>query len=298
MNSFYGVLGTSGCRFLDSRLVSSITRRGHQIIVDSKKFIERQGYRVIYGDTDSLFVLTGAENADTVGAIGRSLADLLNQWWSKRLSSSMKLESCLEIEFETHYSKFLMPTVRGSDTGSKKRYAGLVRYSGNSIPPYKMTFKGLETVRSDWSPLARKFQQRLYEKVFLDEPFEDYIKQVITAVANGEHHDDLVLRRRLRRNLEDYVKNVPPHVQAARKAEKIRQDRGLPSQYAYGGWIEYLMTMNGPEPRQYQRSDIDYDFYIDRQITPIADSILVFKSSSVKELLDRQIGLFQAEEQQ
>ena len=43
MNSFYGVLGTSGCRFLDSRLVSSITRRGHDIIIRSKDFIEEQG---------------------------------------------------------------------------------------------------------------------------------------------------------------------------------------------------------------------------------------------------------------
>jgi DNA polymerase-2 len=52
------------------------------------------------------------------------------------------------------------------------------------------------------------------------------------------------------------------------------------------------MTVNGPEPRQYQQSPIDYEFYIERQITPIADSILVFKSTSMKELLDKQIELF------
>ena len=56
MNSFYGVLGTTGCRFHDQRLASSITRRGHQIINDSRDFIEDAGYKVIYGDTDSLFV--------------------------------------------------------------------------------------------------------------------------------------------------------------------------------------------------------------------------------------------------
>jgi DNA polymerase-2 len=30
MNAFYGVLGSSGCRFFDPRLASSITLRGHR----------------------------------------------------------------------------------------------------------------------------------------------------------------------------------------------------------------------------------------------------------------------------
>lgn len=292
MNSFYGVLGTSGCRFLDSRLVSSITRRGHQIIVDSKEFIEQCGYRVIYGDTDSLFVLVGMQNEASVDEIGRSLSISLNHWWKEKLQRTFNLESCLEIEFETHFSKFLMPTVRGSDTGSKKRYAGLIRSTGNNSQAYQLLFKGLETVRSDWSPLARKFQQELYEKVFLDQPYEEYIKETIDNVMKGELYSELVLRRRIRRRLDDYVKNVPPHVQAARKAEAIRKTKGLPSLYADGGWVEYLMTINGPEPKLYRQSAIDKEFYIERQITPIADSILVFKSSSVKELMDQQIGLF------
>ena len=54
MNSFYGVLGSSGCRFHSHQLASSITRRGHDIITSSKEHIEAQGYSVIYGDTDSL----------------------------------------------------------------------------------------------------------------------------------------------------------------------------------------------------------------------------------------------------
>ena len=56
MNSFYGVLGTPGCRFFDARLASSITRRGHQILERTRDYIEEAGHRVIYGDTDSVFV--------------------------------------------------------------------------------------------------------------------------------------------------------------------------------------------------------------------------------------------------
>lgn len=45
MNSFYGVLGSSGCRFFDTRLASSITMRGHEIMKTTKKLIEAQATR-------------------------------------------------------------------------------------------------------------------------------------------------------------------------------------------------------------------------------------------------------------
>jgi DNA polymerase elongation subunit (family B) len=40
MNAFYGVLGTSACRFFDPRLASSITMRGHEIMRQTKALIE------------------------------------------------------------------------------------------------------------------------------------------------------------------------------------------------------------------------------------------------------------------
>ena len=285
MNSFYGVLGTIGCRFFDSRLVSSITKRGHEIIIQSKEYIENKGYQVIYGDTDSVFVLLGNVKKDEIASIGACISKDLNNWWNEKLEKEHSITSFLEIQFETHYQKFLIPTIRGSDVGSKKRYAGL-------LADNKVQFKGLESVRSDWSPLAREFQKVLYKKVFLDEPFDDYVKNIVKKLLNGEFEDELVLRKRLRRKLDDYVKNVPSHVQAARKAEVIRDERKLPSLYKSGGWIEYLMTTNGPEPRQYRQASIDFDFYIDKQLTPIADAILIFKSSSMNDIINQQIGLF------
>jgi DNA polymerase elongation subunit (family B) len=60
MNSFYGVLGTRGCRFADPRLTSSITLRGHEIMRKTRELIEAEGWRVIYGDTDSTFVWLGS----------------------------------------------------------------------------------------------------------------------------------------------------------------------------------------------------------------------------------------------
>jgi len=291
MNSFYGILGTLGCRFFDSRLVSSITRRGHEIIIESKNYLEEHGYEVIYGDTDSVFVLLRGVEQGEVAALGAQLAVDMNAWWQARLEEEYGVRSQLEIEFETHFRRFLMPTIRNSDAGSKKRYAGVIA-DVNAEGQYKIVFKGLESVRSDWSPLAREFQKKLYEKVFFDQPFEDYVKQVVRDLLDGKFEAELVLRKRLRRKLADYVKNVPPHVQAARKAESIRKARNLPSMYTASGWVEYVMTTSGPEPRLYQQSPIDFDFYIERQLAPIADAILVFKASSMHEILNKQMGLF------
>ena len=287
MNSFYGVLGTPGCRFFDPRLASSITLRGHEILKRTRDLIESEGYPVIYGDTDSVFVhITSAQaNVETSGT---ELAAYLNRWWTDHLNAEFGVHSHLEIEFETHFARFFMPTVRGSARGSKKRYAGLV--AGGSEP--QLIFKGLESVRSDWSPLAREFQKELYRRVFMDEDYLPYLRSLVEQVMSGGLDNELVLRRRMRRKLSEYIRNVPPHVRAARRAEEEREKRGLSPAFGNGGWIEYVMTVNGPEPRNYLASPIDYDFYIDRQLAPIADSILTLEDTTLAELTDRQLGLF------
>jgi len=299
MNSFYGVLGTPLCRFYDPRLSSSITLRGHDILQKTRELIESDGYQVIYGDTDSVFVWVdgGKANDNTndrmddvkARAIGDALSKRLNQWWDKTLQQRFGLKSCLEIEFETHFTRFLMPKMRGSDVGSKKRYAGLIVTPGQED---KLVFKGLENVRTDWTHLARDVQWQLYWKVFHGEPYEAYIKQVYRKVLDGEMDDDLVFKKRLRRKLADYQKNVPPHVQAARKADVQNKLQGKPSQFEYGGWVEYVMTLNGPEPLEYCSSALDYDFYIDRQLEPAVDGLLQFLGSSLQSITDQQLGLF------
>jgi DNA polymerase-2 len=327
MNSFYGVLGTSGCRFLDTRLVSSITKRGHQIILDSKRFIEEQGFRVIYGDTDSVFVLipekaidveSGESSAPAVRAqaverISERLATRMTDWWRDRIMMEQGVDSYLEMEFETHFTKFLMPTIRGTDAGSKKRYAGMVRIpdsAGDSSRTdllsenaalvdgiekserYRLVFKGLESVRTDWSPLAREFQRELYRRIFLGEAYAEYLYRLVDDLRAGRLDDKLVFRKRLRRRLDEYVKNVPPHIQAARKAQRARSEQGFVANEAESGWIEYIMTRSGAEPIRFTTQKPDYEFYIERQIEPIADAILGFVGDSMEKLFGRQIGLF------
>ena len=284
MNSFYGVLGTPGCRFFDARLASSITRRGHQILQRTRDYIEEAGHRVIYGDTDSVFVwIHEARSSEQAMAAGAALEKDLNQWWQVEIAREFGQESALELEFETHYRRFLMPTVRGSDKGSKKRYAGVVSAKQGE----ELVFKGLENVRTDWTRLARDFQEELYRRVFYSEPFEQYVRELTAELRAGERDGELVYRKRLRRKLDEYERNVPPHVQAARLCEQ----RGLPTP-SRGSWVEYVITTAGSEPAEAPLAPLDYEHYVERQLQPVADGILGFVGTSYSALVDKQIDLF------
>ena len=290
MNAFYGVLGSSGCRFFDTRLASSITMRGHEIMHQTRELIEAQGYTVIYGDTDSTFVWLGRPHAEAEAQqIGRSLVQLINRWWREHLQETYGLASALELQFESHFHRFLMPTIRGAEEGSKKRYAGLIKGADGTD---EIVFKGLETVRTDWSPLAQRFQRELYLRIFNAEPYQDYVQRYVGQTLSGELDELLVYRKRLRRRLDDYQRNVPPHVRAARMADAYNDEKGRPRQYQNGGWISYLMTKAGPEPLEARRSPVDYDHYIERQLKPIADAILPFVNDRFARLIDFQLDLF------
>ncbi|MEX9842066.1 DNA polymerase II [Providencia rettgeri] len=284
MNAFAGVLGAEGCRFFDPRLTASITMRGHEIMRTTKRLIESQGYQVIYGDTDSTFVwLRDAHNEEQAQKIGFALRDYVNSWWKKHLAEEWQLEGVLEIEYETHYRRFLMPTVRGAEMGSKKRYAGLSKDT--------MVFRGLETIRSDWTPLAQIFQKELYTRIFYRQPYREYIREYVQNIRSGQYDDRLVYRKRLRRKLTDYQKNVPPHVRAARTADDYNLKLQRPLQYQNGGWINYIITQAGPEPLEIITAKPDYEHYISKQIKPIADAILPFLQDDFDTLLTGQITL-------
>ncbi|WP_406894869.1 DNA polymerase II [Serratia marcescens] len=290
MNALYGVLGSSGCRFFDPRLASSITLRGHEIMRQTRELIEAEGYQVIYGDTDSTFVwLKQPHDEQQAAQIGRALVQRVNAWWQQHLQQQFGLENALELEFETHYSRFLMPTIRGAEQGSKKRYAGLVaRADGEE----EMVYKGLETVRTDWTPLAQQFQQQLYQRIFKRQPYQDYVRDYVGKTLNGDFDDQLVYRKRLRRKLDDYQRNVPPHARAARIADDYNRSQGRPLQYQNGGWISYVMTVAGPEPLETRHSPIDYQHYLERQLQPVADAILPFLHDDFTTLVTGQMGLF------
>lgn len=291
MNSFYGVLGSTGCRFFDPRLSGSITKRSHELLKITAQWIESDGYQVIYGDTDSIFVHVDEDKtAEQCQALGKVLQDKINIRWQVTLKEEFAIESQLEIEFETHFSKFLMPTIRGQEVGkehksigTKKRYAGVVNG--------KLLFKGLETVRSDWTELSKVFQQELYRLIFSEEPVDEYIQKIVNELKQGVHDEKLIYKKKIRRSLPDYV-NTPPHVKAALIANSKLESEGKAPKYTNRRTIKYVITLDGVQPLEYNESKLDYDFYVEKQLKPIANDILPFIGKDFDSITSNQMGLF------
>jgi DNA polymerase II len=173
--------------------------------------------------------------------------------------------------------------------GSKKRYAGL---SVDARGKEEMVYRGLEMARSDWTPLARQFQQGLLSRIFHGEPYEAFVAEYAQSTLAGRMDDLLIYRKRLRHRLDDYQVNVPPQVRAARIADDYNDKHKRPRQYQGGGWIQYVMTLNGPQPLESRQSRIDYEHYLAKQLRPIADAMLVPLGTSFNTLTTAQRGLF------
>ena len=278
MNSFYGVLGTPACRFFDPRLANAITGFGREMLLWCKGRIERERKRVLYGDTDSLFVESGATEPAVARAFGHGLAARLNRDLAAYIAERWRVESRLDLAFDRLYLRLCLPALRHDATGARKRYAGLV----DSEQGPKLVFTGMEAVRSDWTDLAKEVQRELYARLFADQPVEPYLRAVVARLRGGELDDRLVYRKALRKPPEAYTATTPPHVAVARKLGRRR------------GLIPYVITTSGPQPAEAGHAPIDYEHYLDRQVRAVAEPVLALLGLDLERVLgaDKQLRLF------
>jgi DNA polymerase-2 len=260
MNSFYGVLGTSACRFYNPALANSITGTGKEILLWSKRWFEQAGLRVLYGDTDSLFVGSASTEPD-VTQQGMQLAAALSEQLASYIRERWDVRSRLELKFEKTYLRLILPQARHSTRGASKRYAGLLQ-SGH------VEFVGMEVVRRDWTALAKQVQRELYQRLFTDQPVEVYLADIVRTVRDGALDNLLVYRKNLRKVAEAYTATTPPHVAAARKSAPVAGESiGRKS-------IEYVMTTAGPEPLDNIQHPLDREHYVAKQVRPVAEPVL------------------------
>ncbi len=270
MNSFYGALGNPGCRFFSMSISNAITYFGQHIIQNTADELKNRGFDVVYSDTDSVFVQTGARDTKGSDNVGKKLEKEMNEYYKRWVKENYSRESSLYLEYEKNYRKIIFPKQRGEESkGAKKRYAGLLVDGKNE----KMDFTGLEFVRRDWTELSKKFQLELLDRIFHEKPVLDYVKGFLKDIRKGKHDELMIYIKGLRKEVSSYTKTTPPHVKAARKLDKL--DSNV---------IKYYITVNGPEPIQKWESPLDYDHYIDKQIRPIADSVLTFYGTNLEEL--------------
>lgn len=302
MNSFYGVLGTSGCRFAASDIAGAITSFGQHFLTWCQQRLEALGNRVIYGDTDSLFVLlspalgTGVER---LIELGQQTADELNREIQGYIRDTWDVDSKLELEFEGIYTRFFMPPIRGSYVGSRSQEGGQVRGRAKGYAGLRLTgvsegeastefeIKGMEAVRRDWTTAAKNLQIELLKMAFRNDTLDAiraYVQEYIQDLKSGTYDGDLVYRKALRKSVASYDKSKPPHVKAALALDPEDQT----------GVIEYLWTVAGPEPVERQTHPIDYTHYLEKQLRPVSEALSFTLQADLESLFkdDKQSALF------
>ncbi len=290
MNSFYGVLATPACRFYSLPVANAITHFGQWVLRWARDRVETLGHRVLYGDTDSLFVasgLAGPGSEAEAARLGVRLRDRINTEVRDEIARIWRVESHLELEFETLFLKFFLPSVRHGTGGARKRYAGLVRAeSSGEAAGDRVVFVGMEVVRRDWTGLSKIYQRGLFERLFRGVGRDDilaYTRDFVRDLKEGRHDEHLVYRKALRKGLEEYTATTPPHVKAARLVEGP-VDR----------LVEYIVTTSGPQPARGRGAPIDYAHYVEKQLRPIAEQVFPHLALSFDEAAGeaRQMRLF------
>ncbi len=105
-----------------------------------------------------------------MSALGTELSKSLNDAIAIHVADRFGLEAKMRIRFDKAYRRFMIPRLRldtgdGKTKGRAKGYAALVyEADGNT----KVEIKGMEAARSDYTPLARRFQTELLDLIFRD----------------------------------------------------------------------------------------------------------------------------------
>lgn len=158
-NSLYGMFGAT-CSFLYAPAVAAaITQRGRALLYLMRWLaiteFSRYGAEVIYGDTDSIFVLLRkVETIEEAADIGVAMAKFITDYMRRTYATDAPQYNILTLAFEKVFRRLLLL--------AKKRYAGL-KYEHDSktgkLEPYKKQpgvpiTSGLESKRRDVTVLV------------------------------------------------------------------------------------------------------------------------------------------------
>jgi DNA polymerase elongation subunit (family B) len=190
MNSVYGVMALPTFRLYTHEIAEAITRHGREIIEHTKNVVEDNGYTVVYGDTDSVFV---SGISDTNRAV--DLESAINDRYNEYASAHSLVNHRLRIEFEAFSPVMLLV--------KKKRYAMRLDNGENKIA-------GFQLKRSDTQPLARTMQERVINYILDGAKAPEVIswyEDHKTMVLNGELDKQIGIPRKFTKKLEEYKSN-------------------------------------------------------------------------------------------
>lgn len=270
--SAHGYIGFFGARYYSLESSASILAFVRKFNKETIKKAEKQGYNVIYGDTDSVAFTTQ----------GKSKSEILK--FLKKLNS--ELPGVMELELDGFYKRGLWVTTRARTSGAKKKYA-LLGEDG------KLKIRGFETVRRDWCNLARELQNKVIKQILKDGDEKRALSYVKDIAKNLKHRkipkQDLIIRTQLKKPLSEY-KAISPHVIAARKMKEAE----IP--VSQGNLIEYFIAETKPGSKvklvrekvklPNEKGEYNIKYYLERQILPAIENIFQVFGINAKEIID------------
>ncbi len=257
-NSVIGYLGYARARWYSRECAeATITGWGRQYIKNTIEKAEENGFNVIYGDTDSVFL----KLKDS-----QSKEDLEN--WLEDINND--LPGKMKLEYEGYYPRGVFVSKK-SGKAAKKKYA-LMKEDG------KLEIKGFALVRRDWAKIAKETQEQVIKKVLEEGKPEKAVEHVEKVVQNLKDKkvdpEKLVIYTTMKKNIDNY-ESIGPHVTAARKLE----DEGY--NVKGGTVIGYIITegrgsiSDRSQPIElFKGKGYDSNYYIDHQVIPAAMKIL------------------------
>jgi DNA polymerase I len=244
-NASYGYTGWIGARWYIKPVAEAATAWGRHIIMKTVELAKKIGLEVVYGDTDSVFIKHDPEKIEKMRAeIGKMLG--------------------LEVKPDKLYVRILF-------TEAKKRYCGLLEDG-------RLDIVGLEVIRGDWAAVAKNLQEKVLEIILKKQSPEEAARFVQNFIedlrAKKLPYKDLIIWKTLTKRVEDYAVRAP-HVMAAKALLKEGWDLSM------GDKIGYLIVA-GPgklyekaKPHVFASYDeIDIDYYVSKQVLPVASRIL------------------------
>jgi DNA polymerase, archaea type len=189
MNSLYGVAGWDRFRLYDKEFGAAVTATGRAVLEFTEEAAEEIGYKVAYGDTDSVMLELGDDvTTDEAVETATEIASHINGSYDDFASETLNADSHrFEIEFEKLYRRFFQ-------AGRKKRYAGHVVWKdGREIDDVDIT--GFEYKRSDIAQITKKVQLDVIERIVYGEDLDavsEYVHEVIEQFEDGQMDEEFI----------------------------------------------------------------------------------------------------------
>ncbi|MCX8204210.1 MAG: ribonuclease H-like domain-containing protein [Candidatus Nezhaarchaeota archaeon] len=265
-NASYGYLGWVGARFYMKPCAEATAAYGRQVILRANKIARYHGLDVIYSDTDSLFVKYVKGKVE-------------------EFIKHVEEEVGIELKIDKIYTVLFF-------TEAAKKYAGL-------LSDGKVDVVGFEAVRGDWCSLAQEVQTKVLELILRERSIQGAIRYVQEVVGMLRRREvplkELIIWKSLTKSFEEYEVEAA-HVAAAKRLMEAGFSLEVGDKVGFvivKGASEKLADRAVPYVLV-KPEEVDYEYYVTKQVIPSALRILKYFNVKEEELLigRKQLSLF------